>query len=96
MCAGITWYTHICYVTCIYSLPHQVQVHQSTHHSSELCSNIHNSSLFKNPIIMTVYSGIDCAGVVRMCMYVTFVDLCFSYIVDITISTSICILALIA
>ena len=44
---------------------------------------------------MTVYSGIDCAGVVRMCMYVTFVDLCFSYIVDITISTSVCILALI-
>ena len=39
---------------------------------------------------MTVYSGIDCGGVVRMCMYVTFVDLCFSYIVDITISTSVC------
>ena len=41
-----------------------------------------------------VYSGIPCVGLARMCTYVTFVDLCFSYIVDMTISTSVCILAL--
>ena len=66
------------------------------HHSGFSCVNHQPKILWlvisaREP---RVYSGIHCAGLVRMCTYVTFVDLCFSYIVDITISTSVCILAL--